>query len=326
MSYETGNRSTGFVQAPEPSTIETFNQLISLMEQQHDHAKCRNVLDLLVGSIRGIDPETLKKSPQLSKAYSLMAENHIGTGELRAAADLYQKGLQVFPQSDALRLGYGECLIQLNQFELSDRIFKQLGKNDMPSPDQEYCRGLYTYRKHSAMGNLYQSWGKTEAARHFYKEAVGYNAEWIPAHTGLIETEIIAGNIHFAEKYLSEIMNQLGRDPALILISANIALISSKFAEAEDLLIQLKGTLLGTDRFEYLLFQSDYFKGDQESLTQIPNLIRGETIETEAARVWLNNLQGEDYPPDPLRIPEEIWRSEYIALDNTWKEITSGNN
>ncbi|RPH52384.1 MAG: tetratricopeptide repeat protein [Desulfobacteraceae bacterium] len=326
MPDEIVNRSTRYGQVPEPETIETFHQLISLLEQQQDHAKCGNVLDLLVGFIRGIDPETLKKSLQLSKAYSLMAENHIREGELRAAADLYQEGLQVFPQSDELRLGYGECLIQLNQFELSDRIFKQLGKNDISFPDKEFCRGLYTYRKNSAMGNLYQSWGKTEEARHFYKEAVGCNAEWIPAHTGLIETEIIAGNLYIAEKYLSEVMNQLGRDPALILISANIAMISSKFAEAEDLLIELKGKLLGTDRFEYLLFQTDYFNGDLESLSRIPNLIKGETVETEAARVWLNNLQGENYQPDPLRIPEEIWRSEYVALDNAWQEMTSGHN
>ncbi len=307
-----------------PENPEDFTALynyISLLSQRKEYDKCGNLLYLLVNFIRGMEFNERKKTPQILTGYRLIAENHIKKGEISAAEALCREGLDIFPYSDELKLCYGKCLIQLHQFELSERIFKKLYDYKTPSYDNEICNGLYTYRLKSALGELYQNWGKTEDAQIHFNESIEYNPQWMPAHVGLVEIEIIKRNPHIAEQYLSMIINKFGNDSTLLLLSANVAIILSKFDEAEDIIIRLKGELLGEDRFEYLLFLIDFFKGDYESLSHLPNMITGETVETEAARVWLNKLKGFNYKRDALRIPEEIWKDEYINLDNTWEEI-----
>ena len=53
----------------------------------------------------------------------------------------------------------------------------------------------------------------------------------------------------------------------------------------------------------------------------MPYGMTGQTVETEAARVWLLNLKKEPFQKDPSRIPEETWREEYLALDIVWEQI-----
>lgn len=304
-----------------PEDFSALYNYFSILSHYKEYDKCAQLLELLIDFIRKLNTEDRNTMPQLSKGYCLIAQNHIKKGEIQAAAGLYLEGLEKFTSSDELHLEYGKCLIKLNQFERSNQILSQIDDKNLLACNKDNDNGLYIYQKYSALGELYQNWGKIEEAQIYFDAAINYNKCCVPAHIGLAEIEIIKGRPNNAKQYLSMVMDKIGEEPALILTMANIEAISSNFIEAYDYIVMLKGELLGEDRFEYILFLIDFLKGDYESLLHLPNFIKGETIETEAARIWINNLKGIKYEEDASRIPEEIWKNEYIALNKAWEEI-----
>lgn len=296
--------------------VSDLYHYIQKFDGHRDNEKCRQVLSLLIDFAERLPCEMLQGKPELATAYHLMADAHIRFGEVSTAADLYQRGLQKFPASGDLLLGYGECLTRLYRFDEAEEVLIRLN-GDVVSPE-----GMHTYRKKTALGELYQRREMLEEARVYYDAALNYRSDWIPAHIGLIELEVITCHIGKAEESLGKIIKKLGPDPRLLLLLANIALILSKAEAAQEIASRIGGKLLEDDRFEYFLFQLDFFKGDRDSLVQVPYFISGETVESEAARVWLMSLTGRAYQADPARIPENIWREEYLALDQAWHEIT----
>ncbi len=296
---------------------------ISILESQKEHEKSRDILNDLLHIVRGIESVTPEKSSGLCTTYRLIADNHMEVGEVSEAARLCREGLQFCPGYGELLLSYSNCLTRLHQFEASENILDQIDEKSVTATHKATNSGLCTYRKSTALGQLYQDWGKIELARQHFTKALQSRGDWIPAHVGLIESEIIETNLAKAGQYMAMIMQKHGPDHALKLTAANLALITSNFAEADDLAARLQGNLLGDDRFEYLLFQLDFFKGDHESLSHVPYLMTGESAETEAARVWVMEFKGKSYQEDLSRIPEDVWREEYQALDRAWQDIES---
>ena len=182
---------------------------------------------------------------------------------------------------------------------------------------------MYTFRKHTALGELHQQWDNIREAESQFKCALDSCEDCVPAHRGLIELEIMKTNLSEAYQNLAVAIKICGPSPSLILTTANLALISLKLEEADNTAASLKGSQLDDDRFEYLLFQIDFFKRDRESLISVPYMMTGESAETEAARIWLMKLRGKEYRNDPFRIPEDVWQDEYRTLDQIWKDIAS---
>jgi tetratricopeptide (TPR) repeat protein len=252
-----------------------------------------------------------------------MAGNCIAVGEVSKAAQVCQEGLQLFQQSDELRLLQGECLTRLCQFEAAEKTLSYPNGQAISFLNDATTSGLYTFRKNSSLGALYQCWDRLDQAQIHFKRALEFREDWVPAHIGLIELEIMEANLPKAEQDLAQAMDRFGLNSALMLMAANLAFISSRFKEADDIIAQLQGRLLGDDRFEYLLFQVDFFKGDCEALKHVPYLMTGETVETEAARIWVQEFKGEPFQENLSRIPQSVWYEEYLALDRTWQDIGS---
>ncbi len=319
-----GREESGAAVLPvRPEDISVFTAYLSLLAGQGEQEKCRRLLGPLLDVVRALAPGERQAIPFLAAVFRLAAENSIRTGEVSAAADLYREGIELFPRAGELRLGYGECLIRLCRFAAAESVLHELAEGSADPSAELECPGLTTYRKDTALGELRQSQGCQEAAQDFFASALADNPAWIPAHIGMIETEILKGNVGGAEQYLAAVLERLGPDPALLLAAAESALIAADFAKAEDWAVRLQGELLGDDRFEYLLFKIDFFRGDRGALTRAPYLLRGETVETEAARVWLHRLNGGAHAADPRRIPEELWRDEYATLDAAWSGTAS---
>ncbi len=296
---------------------------ISMLDSQKEHEKSRDMLNDLLHIVSGLESVTPEKNSEFSTIYRLIADNHMAVGEVSEAARSCREGLRIFPGYGELLLSYGNCLTRLHQFEASENILDQIDEKSVTADHNSTNSGLRTYRKNTAIGQLYQDWGKIERARQHFTKALQSRSDWIPAHIGIIESEIIGTNLAKAGQYMDMIMQKHGPDNALTLTAANLALITSNFAEADELATRLQGNMLGNDRFEYLLFQIDFFRGDHESLLEVPYLMTGESAETEAARVWLMKFRGTSYQEDPARIPEDIWLEEYRALDRAWENIES---
>jgi len=296
--------------------LSSLYKYVSILESQKEHRKSRQILNMLINIVRSLGTGVIQKRHDFSAAYQLFAGNCMAVGEVKKAHQLCREGLQFFPESDELRLFLGHCLTNLHQFEEAEKVFHQLdGKEELSES------GLYTFRKSTKLGELYQRWGQLEEAEKHFKMGLGFRNGWIPAHIGLIELEIMKTNMKEAREYLAHAIKRFGPDPALMLTTANLALISSNFAEADDLAANLQGKLLGDDRFEYLLFQIDFFKGDHDSLSNVPYLMTGKSVETEAARIWAEHFKGKTYEEDPLRIPKDVWREEYNELNTVWQGI-----
>jgi len=265
-------------------------------------------------------------SMETPDAYRLFAERCMVEGKVAEVDRLCEEGLRFFPESDELRLYYGHCLTRLHQFKAAEEVLSQLEDNRASKAGRTTSPGLFTYRKNTAQGELYQRAGQIEKAHRHFSNALEYRDDWMPAHIGLIEVEIINRQSLQAAKHLGMLIDILGSDPALMLMAANLALISFNFEEADNFAAKLQGKLIGDDRFEHLLFQVDFFKGDHDSLYNVPYLLTGETVETEAARVWLIHFKEETYRKDASRIPEDAWREEYQALDLAWEQIHISNS
>jgi len=305
---------------PRDDFTSLYNYIGSL-ESQREHEKSRELLNNLMNIIQGYERDSLHKSPGLSTIYRLMAANYMALGQVAESLRLYQEGLDFFSDDDELRIGYGGCLARTHQFEACEKVLNLLGAPGFHLTNMAEDSGLYTYRKNTALGEMYLLWNKLEKAGVHFKRALEFCDDWIPAHLGLIELDLIHAKTIEAEEYLLKLFDTCGEDPELMLAAANLALITFNFEDADNLIFKLKGALLGDDRFEYLLFKLDFFKGDDESLKITPYRLTGQTVETEAARVWLLNFKNEQYDKDPSRIPEEIWREEYQALDLAWKQV-----
>ena len=200
----------------------------------------------------------------------------------------------------------------------SEDVLKRLKQDEATQ-----CTGLDTCRIYTALGEIYQRRNHPARALIFYDAALESRPDWVPAHVGLIETEIIRGNAVAAQAYLEEVIAKTGPDPHLLLMLASVALMLSKPEKAHEIACQIEGELLGDDRFEHFLFQLDFFNHDREALTRVPYHIKGATIETEAARVWLLHLNGQTYQSDSARIPADTWREEYLALEEAWRVLTA---
>ena len=303
--------------------IPDFYKYISMLNSRKEHGKSGRLLQTFLDIIRGLEFGAIQSKPYLADAFRLFAANCMAIGEVSKANQLCKEGLQRFPESVELQLYYGHCLTRLHQFEAAEKNLLQITEIDTSSFSDPASSCFYSFRKSTALGELYQRWDKYEKARKNFEAALGFHSDWFPAHVGLIELEIARNDIVEAGRYLEKVMVKLGSQPILILAAAHLALISLKFNEADDLVAQIQGKLLEDDRFEYLLFLIDFFKGDRESLINVPYLLKGESVETEAARAWLLHLKGEDYKKDHSRIPENTWREEYDELDAAWQQIES---
>ena len=296
---------------------------ISTIETCRENDDVAMKINELLSMVRNLTRTSVRKDPVISDVYLLIARHHMHRGEVIKAAHLCLEGLQNFPGNGELRLYYGHCLTCLHRFEEAHKVLLELKENNSHYPGSSRTPGLYTFRKYTALGELYQRWDNIKEAEKQFKCALDSCEDCIPAHAGLIELEIIKTDLSKAYRNLSVAIKKYGPHPPLILTAANLALISSKLEKADNLAASLKGSQLDNDRFEYLLFQIDFFRGDRESLMNIPYMMTGETVETEAARIWLTNLRGEEYRNDPSRIPEDVWQDEYRTLDHVWRETAS---
>ena len=294
---------------------------VSMIDPRKEHEKARKSLKELLDIIRGLESTMIAKRPYLAEAYRLFANNCMARGLVGKAGMICEEGLQTFPESDELRLFYAHCLMRLHRFDEAEGALNQMDTTHISHTRQSVQTGLHTFRRDAARGELYQAWGRHERARQNFKAALESRDDWLSAHVGLIELEIIQQDIIKAGLYLENVMAKLGPKPILLLAGAHLALISKKFNEADDLASQIQGNLLGDERFEYLIFLIDFFKGDSESLLHVPYMLQGESMETEAARVWLLHLRGSEYKKDPSRIPEDVWREEYNELTMAWQGI-----
>lgn len=306
------------------NSLDDFTPLYSYiqsLESQREHEKSRELLSNLMDIIQGSDRENPHKSPGHSTIYRLMAGNYMALGQVAESSRLYRESLELFPDDDELRIDYGGCLACLHQFEASEKVLNLLADPVSHLPHRREETGLYTYRKNAALGEMYLSWNKFERAGVHFRQALEFGGDWIPAHLGLVELDLIHAKTIEAEEYLFKLFDTYGEDPELMLAAANLALITSNFEDADNFIFKSKGALLGDDRFEYLLFKLDFFQGDEESLEVAPYRLTGQTVETEAARAWLMNFKSEPFAKDPSRIPEEIWCEERQALDLAWKQV-----
>ena len=271
---------------------------------------------------------TFSKTPALENSiipdiYLLVARHHMHRGEVVKSAHLCLEGLQNYPKDAELQLYHGHCLTCLRRFEEAHKILLEIKENNSHPTKPSQVPGLYTFRKHTALGELHQQWDNIREAESQFKCALDSCEDCVPAHRGLIELEIMKTNLSEAYQNLAVAIKICGPSPSLILTTANLALVSLKLEDADNTAASLKGSQLDDDRFEYLLFQIDFFKRDRESLISVPYMMTGESAETEAARIWLMKLRGKEYRNDPFRIPENVWQDEYRTLDQIWKDIAS---
>ena len=294
---------------------------VSMIDQRKEHAKARKNLKELLDMIHGLNSIMITKRPYLARVYHLFADNCLLGGLVSEAKMVCEEGLHYFPESDELRLFYAHCLTRLHRFDEAEDILHQMDTRQASYSKHSVQPGLYTFRRAAALGELNQEWGRYEKARQNFNAALKFRDDLLSAHVGLIELKIIQQDIITAGRYLEKVIARLGPRSTLLLTAAHLALISKKFDKADDLAAQIQGNLLSDERFEYLLFLIDFFKGDRESLLHVPCMLQGQSVETEAARVWLLHLRGNEYKKDPSRIPEDVWREEYNELNTAWQEI-----
>jgi tetratricopeptide (TPR) repeat protein len=296
---------------------------VHLLESRKERDKSREILNLLIEIARTFHRETLRKTSHISDIYRMTVDNCVNLGRIAEATRLCEEGLQIFSQHDELQLSYGDCLARMHQFEAAEKVFQRISDRWTTAPAEEISSGLFSYRVNTAFGEMYQRWGRLDEARQHFRIALSCRKDWVPALVGIIELDILKGNLSEANKTLDGAIECFGFVPVLTLAKANLAMILRRFEEADDVLAGVRGELLGDDRFEYMVFQIDFIQADRESLLTVPYGLIGATAETEAARVWLKHLRQESCQEDSSRIPKRVWYEEFTALDEAWRDIES---
>jgi tetratricopeptide (TPR) repeat protein len=305
------------------SDFPRITDYVHLLESQKERDKSHEILNLLIEIVRTFHRETLQKTAHMADIYRMSVDNCAKLGRIAEATRLCEEGLQIFPQNGELQLSYGDSLVHMHQFEAAEKAYWRIRDEWTTAPAEENSLGLFSYRVNTALGEMYQRWGKLDEARQHFRMALSCRKDWTPALVGIVELDIIEANLSAANKTLDGAIERFGLLPVFTLCKANLAMILGRFEEADDILSGIRGELLGDDRFEYLIFQIDFIQADRESLLTVPYGLIGATAEAEAARIWLKHLRQESFQEDYSRIPKSVWHEEYSALDQAWRDIES---
>lgn len=290
----------------------------NLARRGKEKGKAAGLINSLLEIIPLLERGLIERNEEFAAIFRLVGRDLLREGFPVAAAALYREGRRLFPEDEELLLGLGDALTRLHLFPQAEEALQA----DVPKGGTGAASGnnVSSRRRYTALGALYQAWERFAEARACYQLALSEDSCWVPAHMGLFETMICEGKVDQARAYLCRQAESLGPDPLFVMAMSQLALIAGDFSKAQELAIGLGGCLLGDERFEHLLFQLDFFQKDMEALTKVPYPLKGETLETEAVRIWLMDLRGQARTDDPLRIPECLWGGEYDALNRAWND------
>lgn len=306
------------------SEFPRISEYVQLLETRKEREKSREILKLLLEIARTFHRETLQQTVNVSDVYCMAVDNCVKLGRIAEAFQLCEEGLHIFNQHDTLQLSYGECLLRLECFEQAEKVLLGLKRHWSEASAGTTPSERLVCRLGAALGELYQNWGKLDISRQHFQTVLRCQQDAIPAYIGMVELSVLEGDLESAHHDIAHLLNRFGPVPQLVLTKANLALISGRSEEADELLAGLSGDLLGEDRFEYMLFQVDFFRGDLTSILCVPYRMTGASAETEAARVWLKHLRQQPWAEDSARIPKNVWQAEYLILEQAWKDIASG--